>query len=120
MRGVSSLDELCTSARQQGAQAMALTDTNGLYGAIRLVEQAKQLGIRPILDAELTTTDHRAVLLAKIPDGYANLCRVLSERHCSSSFEFFASVSRYRAGLIIFTDDKTALMAWVKDSRQDL
>ncbi|MDC8448672.1 MAG: PHP domain-containing protein [Nitrospira sp.] len=120
MRGVSSPEELCLSAQLQGSPAMALTDTNGLYGAIRFVEQAKQVGLRPILGAELTTTDHRAVLLAKTSDGYANLCRVLSERHCSSSFDFFASVSRYRAGLIIFTDDETALMAWGKESRQDL
>lgn len=100
--------------------AIALTDTNGLYGAIRFVEHAKQLRLRPILGAELTTDDHRAVLLAKTPDGYANLCRVLSERHCNPSFDVLAAVSRYREGLITFTDDEAALMAWAKDSRQDL
>jgi error-prone DNA polymerase len=120
MRGVSPLEKLCLSAQRQGSPAMALTDTNGLYGAIRFVEQAKQLGLRPILGAELTTDDHRAVLLAKTPDGYANLCRVLSERHCNSSFDVLTSVSRYRDGIIIFTDDEAALMAWAKDSRQDL
>ncbi len=99
---------------------MALTDTNGLYGAIRFVEQAKQQGLRPILGAELTTDDHRAVLLAKTPDGYANLCRLLSERHCNPSFDFLTSVSRYRDGLIIFTDDEAALAAWAEESRQDL
>jgi error-prone DNA polymerase len=120
MRGVSPLEELCALARQQGSPAIALTDTNGLYGAIRFVEQAKQQGLRPILGAELTTDAHRAILLAKTSDGYANLCRVLSERHCNPSFDVLASVSRYREGLIIFTDDETALMAWTKDSRQDL
>ena len=35
MRGVSSLEELCVSAQRQGMPAMGLTDTNGLYGAIR-------------------------------------------------------------------------------------
>ncbi|WHZ26741.1 MAG: DNA polymerase III subunit alpha [Nitrospira sp.] len=120
MRGVSSLEELCALARGQGSPAMALTDTNGLYGAIRFVEHAKQLGLRPILGAELTGADHRAVLLAKTPDGYANLCRVLSERHCNPSFDVLASVSRYRDGLIVLTDDEAALMAWAKDARQDL
>ena len=120
MRGVSSLEELCRSARRQGSPAIALTDTNGLYGAIRFVEQAKQVGRRPILGAELTTEDHRAVLLARTPDGYANLCRLLSERHCNPSFDFLASVSRYRDGLIVFTDDEAALVAWAKESRQDL
>lgn len=120
MCGVSSLEELCALAQRQGSQGIALTDTNGLYGAIRFVEQAKQQGLRPILGAELTTDDHRAVLLAKTPGGYANLCRLLSERHCNPSFDFLTSVSRYRDGLIILTDDEAALIAWAKDSRQDL
>ena len=120
MRGVSPLGELCALAQQQGSPAMALTDSNGLYGAIRFIEQAKQHGIRPILGAEVTTVGHRAVLLAKTLDGYANLCRLLSERHCNPSFDVLTSVSRYRSGLIIFTDDTVALTAWLQDSRQDL
>ncbi len=120
MRGVSSLEELCTVAQQQGSSAIALTDTNGLYGAIRFVEQAKHRGLRPILGAELTTDQHRAVLLAKTPNGYANLCRLLSERHGNPSFNFLLAVSRYRDGLIVITDDEAALTAWTKESRQDL
>jgi len=120
MRGVSSLEELCLSARRQESRALALTDTNGLYGAIRFVEQATQQGLRPILGAELTTDGHRAVLLAKTPDGYANLCRLLSARHGDPSFDFIAAVSRYRDGLVLFTDDTAALTAWADESRQDL
>ena len=120
MRGVSSLEELCVSAQRQGFPTLALTDTNGLYGAIRFIEQAKQHSLRPILGAELTTDDHRAVLLAKTPEGYANLCRLLSERHCDPTFDFVASISRYRSGLILMTDDEMALAAWAKESQQDL
>ncbi len=120
MRGVSSLEELCALAQQQGSPTIALTDTNGLYGAIRFIEQAKQHGLRPILGAELMTTDHRAVLLVKTLDGYANLCRLLSERHCNPSFDVLTSVSRYRNGLIIVTDDTAALTAWTQESWQDL
>ena len=120
MRGVSSLEELCLSARQHGMSALALTDTNGLYGAVRFIEQATQQGLRPILGAELTTDDHRVVLLIKTLDGYANLCHLLSERHCDPSFDFLTAVARYRNGLILLTDDETALSAWAKDSSQDL
>jgi DNA polymerase III alpha subunit len=120
MRGVSPLEELCTMAQRQGSPAIALTDTNGLYGVIRFVEQAKRQGLRPILGAELTTDNHRAVLLAKTPDGYANLCRLLSERHCNPSFDFLTAVSFHRDGLIIFTDDETALTAWANKSQRDL
>ena len=120
MRGVSPLEELCTVSQRHGSLAIAVTDTNGLYGAIRFVEQAKRQGLRPILGAELTTNDHRAVLLAKTPDGYANLSRLLSERHCNPAFDFLTSVSRCRSGIIIFTDDKAALMRWAEESRHDL
>ncbi|HEY6084518.1 MAG TPA: DNA polymerase III subunit alpha [Nitrospira sp.] len=120
MRGVSSLTELCTLTRQYGMSALALTDTNGLYGAIRFVNEARLYGLRPILGAELTTDDHRAVLLAKTSDGYANLCRLLSARHCDPSFDCIAAVSRYRNGLILLTDDEAALTAWARDSVEDL
>src|SRR5688500_12460521 len=109
MRGVSSLAALCRSAGQDGFSAMALTDTNGLYGAIRFIEEAKQQGLRPILGAELTADNHRAVLLAKTPAGYASLCRLLSERHCDPSFDFIQAVARYRDGLIVPTEREVAL-----------
>lgn len=120
MRGVSSLEELCAATRQKGLRTMALTDTNGLYGAIRFLEQARHEGLRPILGAELTTDAHRALLLVKTPDGYANLCRLLSERHCAPSFDFVETVAHYRDGLIVATDDETALTVWAADDRQDL
>ena len=120
MRGVSSLEILCRSARRCGFSAMALTDTNGLYGAIRFVEEARQQGLRPILGAELTTDDHRAILLVKTPDGYASLCQLLSERHTNPSFDFLEAVSRFRDGLILATDDESALRMWAAESRDDL
>ena len=45
MEGVSSLTALCEAARAQGADTLALTDTNGLYGAIRFLEIAKETGL---------------------------------------------------------------------------
>ncbi|HET6674835.1 MAG TPA: PHP domain-containing protein, partial [Nitrospiraceae bacterium] len=120
MRGVSSLPALTAAVRAQKGTAVALTDTNGLYGAIRFVEEARQSGLRPILGAELITDGHRAVLLAKTPEGYANLCRILSARHCDASIDFVETVTRHRTGLIILTDDEPALQAWCHDSFQDL
>jgi error-prone DNA polymerase len=63
MQGVSTLEALCQTAKGQGAQTLSLTDTNGLYGAIRFIEVAQAHGLRPILGAELTHNRHRAVLL---------------------------------------------------------
>lgn len=120
MEGVSFLEELCWAARLQGADTLALTDTNGLYGAIRFVEVARKAGLHPILGAELRYEQHRVVLLAKTAQGYANLCRLLSARHSEAPFGFVAAVARHRHGLILLSDDAAALTAWKKDSSEDL
>ena len=108
MAGVSSLEDLCETARAQGADTLALTDTNGLYGAIRFTEVAKRKGLKPILGVELVHAHHRAVLLVKTTEGYANLCRLLSARHCDSSFDFISAVTCYARGLIVLSDDTAA------------
>ena len=69
MEGVSSVNALCHAAKAQGATRLALTDTNGLYGAIRFLQAARDAGLAPILGAELVRETHRAVILAKTPDG---------------------------------------------------
>ncbi len=120
LQGVSSLEELCRAARAQGADALALTDTNGLYGAIRFLEVAHDAGLKPILGAELTCQHHRAVLLVKTTQGYANLCRLLSARHSDVDFDFITAVAQHRSGLIVLSDDAAALMAWKRESREDL
>lgn len=120
MWGIPTLEALCQAAQAQGQETIALTDTNGIYGAIRFLEVAKQTGLKPILGAELIHGAHRAVLLAKTPAGYANLCRVLSARHEECPFEFIPAVARDRAGLIILSDDLSALRAWRADSPDDL
>ena len=94
MQGVPTLEALCQAVRAQGQDTLALTDTNGLYGAIRFLDVAREAGLKPILGAELVHDDHRAVLLAKTPTGYANLCRVLSARHGEASFDFIKTVAQ--------------------------
>ncbi|MFO0773376.1 MAG: DNA polymerase III subunit alpha [Nitrospiraceae bacterium] len=120
MEGVASLLALCAAARAQGGSFLALTDTNGLYAAVRFLETARQHGLRPILGAELVTTIHRAVLLAATPTGYANLCRILSARHQDPDFDAIDTVAHHRDGLIVLSDDEPALTAWARVSREHL
>src|SRR5437868_7708327 len=120
MQGVPSLEALCQAVRIQGQDTLALTDTNGLYGAIRFLEVAREAGLKPILGAELVHEAHRAVLLAKTPGGYANLCRLLSARHGDATFEFIDSISQYRDGVVILSDDCAALEVWRHSSADDL
>jgi error-prone DNA polymerase len=120
MQGVPTLDALCQAARAQGQDTLALTDTNGLYGAIRFLDVARETGLKPILGAELVHGAHRAVLLAKTPSGYANLCRILSVRHGDDTFHFIHTVAQHCEGLVILSDDRAALEAWQQGSVEDL
>ncbi|MEP6959379.1 MAG: DNA polymerase III subunit alpha [Nitrospirota bacterium] len=120
MQGVPTLEALCQAVRAQGQETLALTDTNGLYGTIRFLDVAREAGLKPVLGAELVYESHRAVLLAKTPIGYANLCRILSARHGDEAFDFTQSVVHHREGLVILSDDRAALKEWQRDSVEDL
>jgi DNA polymerase III alpha subunit len=111
---------LSGSSRTRTRVSSPLTDTNGLYGAIRFLEVAREHGLKPIIGAELVSGPHRAVLLAKNPTGYANLCLILSARHCDESFDFIQTVAQHRTGLVLLSDDPVALTAWQAESRNDL
>ncbi len=118
--GIPTLEELCQAAKAQGMNRLALTDSNGLYGLIFFLQTAKEMGIRPIVGSELTTDDHRAVLLIRNLEGYANLCRMISDRHCHQDFDLIQSLKTRRQGLIIFSDDFRLLRALKRESQEDL
>ncbi|UCC64842.1 MAG: error-prone DNA polymerase [Anaerolineae bacterium] len=88
--GASSPEALVEHAAALGYPALALTDHNGLYGAVRFWQAARQRGIKPVIGAEVTLDDacparpersrrkSQLTLLAKNQQGYANLCRLIS------------------------------------------
>ncbi len=120
MWGIPTVEALCQTVKQQGQDFLALTDTNGLYGAIRFLEVAREHGLKPILGTELVSGPHRAVLLAKTVTGYGNLCRILSALHCDASFDVIKTVAQHRSGLVMLSDDPIALVAWQAESADDL
>ena len=52
--GASLPTELAASAAEHGYEALALTDHDGLWGAMEHAQACKPLGVRPIVGAELT------------------------------------------------------------------
>jgi DNA-directed DNA polymerase III PolC len=117
---MGTVEEICRSAKEQGMDRLALTDMNGLYGLIYFIEAAKETGIQPIVGSEIVTNEHRAVLLVRNHDGYANLCRIISARQCHQDFDLIKSLKEWREGLIVFSDDFALLKALKKDSVEDL
>jgi error-prone DNA polymerase len=55
--GASLTVELAAVASELGYPAMALTDHDGLHGAMEFAQAAGPLGVRPITGAELTLDD---------------------------------------------------------------
>ena len=77
--GASSPEALVERAAALGYPALALTDHDGLYGAIRFWQAAQERGIRTVIGSEVTLDDgHHLTLLAETQVGYANLSRLLS------------------------------------------
>jgi error-prone DNA polymerase len=56
--GASSPADLVARAAELGQDALALTDRDGLYGAVRFVLACRDAGIAPILGADLAVAPH--------------------------------------------------------------
>ena len=118
MRGAASLEALCAAAAERGMRAIACTDVDGLYGAVRFREIALACRLRPILGAEVTAPEtrrlragERATLLVKTPEGYANLCRILTRRHLDPGFSVLGALRGDTAGLVVLSPSLAALQA---------
>jgi error-prone DNA polymerase len=80
--GASHPLELAGAAAEQGHAALALTDHDGLHGAMEMAQALKPLGVRPITGAEITLDDGSHVtLLCETREGYTNLCRLITAAH---------------------------------------
>ena len=75
--GTASPRQLAARAVEYGMGALALTDTDGLYGVIPFYKAAREAGVRPIIGAQLG----RCVVLARDREGYAQLCALVTALH---------------------------------------
>jgi error-prone DNA polymerase len=79
LEGSSHPEELVEAAAALGLAALALTDRDGLYGAVRFSKAAAERNLPGIVGSELTFGDgDRIVALVENELGYANLCELIS------------------------------------------
>lgn len=89
LEGASHPEELVEEAHALGLPGIALTDRNGLYGAVKAHVAARERGIRLVLGAETSVAaaageegrqgePESILLLARSRTGYRNLCRLLT------------------------------------------
>jgi error-prone DNA polymerase len=122
MRGAAGLEALCLEARRRGMTALAITDIDGLYGAVRFWEIARGAGLQPILGAELTaagagrSAGERATLLAADRSGYTSLCRLLTRRHREPVFSPAEALAAASEGLIVLSPS-LRLLQTVREAR---
>ncbi len=99
--GASLPGELALAAARQGHEALALTDHDGVFGAMEFAQACKAQGVRPIVGAEVTAyagerpealSRHglredcppgcfHLTLLVEDSSGWRNLCRLLTAAH---------------------------------------
>lgn len=84
--GVNRPNQLASAAAAMGFSALAITDRDGLYGAIKHIGACIQSGVIPIVGVNLEVTADkslgRVVILAhgnNSGKGWATLCRIISQ-----------------------------------------
>lgn len=98
--------ELVKRAKINGMSAVAITDTNNMFGALEFSMAAMEQGVQPIIGCQVALEDGRfIVLLAQNGDGYLNLCRMISDAYMATDGTKAVTVSydtlkAYSAGLI--------------------
>jgi error-prone DNA polymerase len=116
--GASSPEALVAAARARGMDALACTDTNGVYGAVEFQRAAESLGLRPILGAHLSAGGQETVALACDERGWAALCRAITAIHWrgsgkagkqDSNFSLADQIAHDREGLVLLSSDITLL-----------
>jgi DNA polymerase III subunit alpha len=126
LEGALTIPRLAALAKADGAPALALTDSNNLFGALEFSEAMAGTGIQPIIGCTLALTftperettpgtdlrgpraDGRIALLAKDEAGYANLMRLSTSAYFTAAdtgeaVVSIADLASHAEGLIALT-----------------
>ena len=111
--GASHPEELVARAKKLGMAALALTDHDGLYGAVQFFSAANKVGIKPIIGAEITLEGgYHLTVLAKNIQGYSNLCRLITKAQLDHSkgspFTDKITLTKHSDGLICLSGCRSA------------
>ena len=91
LQGSSLPEELATTAARLEYPALALLDRDGIYGAPRFYKACREVGVRPLVGAEVTLREESDGVVGRLPvlvenrDGYRNLCRLITRMKLRSS-----------------------------------
>ncbi|RLC09549.1 MAG: hypothetical protein DRH43_08100 [Deltaproteobacteria bacterium] len=111
--GTFTPEALVQRAKEKGFNSIALTDKNGLYGAVRFYKAARAEAVKPVIGSEITLWDGTSlVLLITSLTGYENLCRLISRAYKEGSGKKPAcsleTLAQFAGGLICLTGGREA------------
>ena len=88
MDGTVRIDDYVDCAAKDQMPALALTDLNNLFGAIKFYKTARGAGVKPIIGCDLWLENpqnrdqaYRLMLLCQSLEGYSKLCALLSRAY---------------------------------------
>jgi DNA polymerase III subunit alpha len=84
--GTNRIDETVKAAAGDHQPALAITDLNNLFGAIKFYKEARTAGVKPIIGTEILVQGlgkdpaalSRLIVLVQNKQGYLNLCELLA------------------------------------------
>ena len=87
--GTNRIDDVVKVAAKDGQPALAITDFNNLFGAIKFYKEARGKGVKPLIGAEIlleglgadATATSRLVLLVQNKQGYLNLSELIARAY---------------------------------------
>ncbi len=129
LRGASHPEELVETAAGLGYEALAITDECSMSGIVRAHMAARECGLKLIVGSELVLRSGRKlVALAKNRNGYAALCRLISNaRRAADKGSYALTRNAFEDGLpdcivLWVPDDELALDAedhWIRETFRD-
>ncbi|MDP2641965.1 MAG: DNA polymerase III subunit alpha [bacterium] len=124
LEALPKISELVKKAKLSGMEALALTDSGNLYGAIEFYKECKDQGIKPIIgvdfyvavrtrhdkEARIDNERSRLILLAENNTGYRNLLKLVTDSYLEG-FYYKPRIDRellekYNDGLIAIAKEE--------------
>lgn len=118
--GMSRIERLVSRAKEQGMNALGMTDHGAMYGAVEFYSACKAAGIKPVIGCELYVAPHSRLekkaadkspfhltVLAQNNTGYQNLMKLVSKANLEG-FYYKPRVDhelleQHAEGLIVFS-----------------
>ena len=92
--GAIKVKDLIALAKANNMPAVAVTDSNNMFGALEFAMEARKNGIQPIIGSQVLIGDqeHQLVLLVQNEDGFRNLSKLMSDAYLEGDSQHAAAI----------------------------